>query len=186
MPLFDVPGAALYYETLGEGPLLLCISGANGSADLWKPLVRQLYKHFKVATYDRRGFSRSLLLGAQDYDHRLQTDADDAERLIRHLSPDEPATVLGNSSGAIVGLELLIRHPEAVRILMAHEPPAASLLPDCEELMAQQREIYQTYRISGIAPAAKMFAEFIKAGDETAGLLRAFDPKNGPFIFAST
>ena len=68
---------------------------------------------------------------------------------------------------------------------MAHEPPAASLLPDCEELMARQRDIYQTYRKSGIAPAAKMFAEFIKAGQETAGLLRAFDPKNGQFIFAN-
>lgn len=188
MPHLEVPGASLYYETVGEGPLFLCISGANGSADLWKPMAKRLSTHFKVATYDRRGFSRSMLLGAQDYEHRLETDADDAERLIRHLSPhdDEPATVLGNSSGGIIALELLIRHPDAVRTLIAHEPPAMKLLPDFEKLMSTQRDIYQTYRKSGIAPGINAFAQFIMAGDETAGLLRSFDPKVGPYVFSNT
>ncbi|ALV33079.1 hypothetical protein AS200_14225 [Streptomyces sp. CdTB01] len=33
MSTFDVPGAQLYYETRGSGPLMLMIPGANGDAD---------------------------------------------------------------------------------------------------------------------------------------------------------
>jgi len=127
-----------------------------------------------------------MLSGVQDYDHRMEIDADDAERLISHLSPDEPATVLGSSSGGLISLELLLRHPGVVRNLLCHEPPAFKLLPDCEELVAAQRDIYQLYRKQGIAPAAERFAQLIRAGDETQGLLRSFDTKTGPYNFANS
>ena len=55
-----------------------------------------------------RGFSRSYLSGSPDYKHRIETDADDAARLIKYISPRKPSTVIGNSSGAIVSLKLLI------------------------------------------------------------------------------
>ncbi len=181
MSSLKVPGADLYYETAGEGPLLLCISGANGSSKIWQRLAGCLKDHFMVVMYDRRGFSHSYLSGSQDYEHRLATDADDARRLIEHLS-DQPATVLGNSSGAIVALELLTRHPSVVRTLIPHEPPAMKLLPDSDRWFSMQQEIYNIYRRSGVPPAIEKFAEVIKAGHETAGLSMGFNPRNGPFI----
>ncbi|MFG6201775.1 alpha/beta fold hydrolase [Nonomuraea sp. JJY05] len=119
----EVPGARLYYETHGSGPLLLLIPGAPGVADVYRAVTQHLTAHFTVAVYDRRGFSRSLLEGSQDYGRRLETDADDAHRLIEHLGA-EPAIVFGASSGAVVGLELLARHPSAIRTLIPYEPPA--------------------------------------------------------------
>ncbi|MHB8599982.1 MAG: alpha/beta fold hydrolase [Ktedonobacteraceae bacterium] len=80
------------------------------------------YHPYQVVTYDRRGFSRSHLEGSQDYDHRLSADTDDVRRLIEHLT-DKPATVFGNSSGAIVALEVLIHAPDQVQTV------AAQLLP---------------------------------------------------------
>lgn len=35
MPELEVPGATLHYQVVGEGPLLLTISGANGSFEIW-------------------------------------------------------------------------------------------------------------------------------------------------------
>lgn len=131
-----------------------------------------------------RGFSRSYLNGAQDYAHRLETDADDANRLIQHLSPNEPATVIGNSAGAIVALKLLVRHPDSVRTVIPYEPPAASFLPDVEELRKQHQEVYNIYRNSGMHPAFQKFAEVTKADQDM--VVRASDPRLGPYQFSNT
>jgi acetyltransferase/esterase len=36
MSILEVPGAQLYFETHGSGPLLLLVPGATGSADSFK------------------------------------------------------------------------------------------------------------------------------------------------------
>src|SRR5579859_2010991 len=104
MSTLKVPGAQLYYEVTGSGPLLILIPGASGTGESFRPLARELIARYQVVTYDRRGFSRSHLDGPQDYEHRLATDADDARCLIESLS-DQSAIVFGNSSGALVALE---------------------------------------------------------------------------------
>ena len=187
MTYLEVVGASLYYETSGTGPLLLCISGANGSAEAWRPLASYLQDTFTVVGYDRRGFSRSYLSRSQDYEHRLETDADDAASLIKHLSPKEPATVIGNSSGAIVALTLLTRHPEVLRTLIAHEPPAMKLLPDFEELWAKQQDAYDTYRAHGVPPAMEKFMDLVMISrDAGQGMVSTLDPSNNPFMAGNT
>lgn len=57
MPYLEVPAASLYYETVGQGPLLLCISGATGDVDVWKPLAEAVKDKFTVAMYDRQSTS---------------------------------------------------------------------------------------------------------------------------------
>lgn len=186
MPFLDVPGAKLYYETQGKGPLLLCITGASGSHEIYKPLARYLKDKFTVAMYDRRGFSQSVLTGAQDYSHRVERDADDAAALLKHLSPDEPGTVLANSSGAIVGLTLLLRHEDELRCLISHEPPAFTLLPDRDALEAEQERIYKIYRAQGQFPALEAFADMIDTPEhEKPMFFKAFDPATGPHVFAN-
>src|SRR5262245_26125927 len=129
MGLLEVSGARLYYESHGRGPLMVMVPGANGDARAFESVAQHLAARFTVVTYDRRGFSRSTLDGPQDYDRRLETDADDVRRLIEHLS-DEPAIVFGASSGGIVVLEVLTRHLSVVHTLLPFEPPAVRLLPD--------------------------------------------------------
>jgi acetyltransferase/esterase len=158
MSYFEVPGARLYYETRGAGPLLLLIPGANGDANGFPPLANELAADFTVVTYDRRGYTRSVLNGAQDYVQRLETDADDARRIIEHLS-DEPATVFGTSSGGVIALQLLIDHPQSVRTLVSFEPAAMRLIPDGEKWIAFLHEVYDLYRQSGPAPARALFVE---------------------------
>jgi len=156
MSVLDVPGAQLYYETRGRGPLLLLIPGANGDGNVFPPLADQLAAHYTVVTYDRRGFTRSLLSGAQAYERRLATDAEDAMRLIRRLS-DGPATVFGTSSGAVIALQLLVDHPDCVRTVIPYEPAAMRLLPDGQKWIAFFHEVYDLYRQAGTAPALDLF-----------------------------
>src|SRR5260370_19089785 len=152
MSTLKVPGAQLFYEVSGDGPLLILIPGARGEGEVFRQVARPLAARYQVVTYDRRGFSRSSLDGPQDYDHRLATDADDVRRLIEHLT-DNLATIFGSSSGAIVALEVLSHSPERVQTVVAHEPPVLSLLPDAAKWPPFFDGVYDTYRQRG-DPAA--------------------------------
>ncbi|MCA2222479.1 alpha/beta hydrolase [Nonomuraea aurantiaca] len=158
MSTLEVPGARLYYETHGSGPVMVLITGAPGVADVYRALIPRLATRHTVVVYDRRGFSRSHLDGPQDYDRRLGTDADDARRLIEHLSAG-PAIVFGASSGATVALELLARHPSVVRTLIPYEPPALRLLRAGDTWADFFSGVYDLYLREGVEPAMKVFRE---------------------------
>ena len=154
----EVSGARLYYEVRGSGPVLVLVPGAAGSVEPYRLLADQLAIRHTVVSYDRRGFSRSVLRGDQDYGLRLETDADDVRALIEHVGGG-PAAVFGNSSGAIVALEVLVRHPSAVQLVVAHEPPAMAELPDADEWLAFFHSLYDLYRRCGPGPAIERFRE---------------------------
>jgi pimeloyl-ACP methyl ester carboxylesterase len=129
--IVEVNGAAIYHEIRGAGPPLLFISGSTGDAGHFDQVANALQNEFTVVTYDRRGNSRSPRPEGRD---RTSVDeqADDAAGLIEALD-GAPALVYGNSTGAIIALSLLIRHPALVRGAMLHEPPLLSVLSRPEE-----------------------------------------------------
>ena len=63
MSLLRVPGAQIHYEIRGSGALMVMVPGANGEAGAFEGVAQHLAAHYTVVTYDRRGFSRSLLEG---------------------------------------------------------------------------------------------------------------------------
>ncbi len=125
--LLPVDGASLYYELRGCGPLLLLIQGGAGDADSTPDLVDHLATHYTVLTYDRRGYSRSTLDGPAE-PLTIQTHADDAHFLLAALTC-HPVRVFGTSIGAVIGIDLLSRYADQVRLLVAHEPPLVELAP---------------------------------------------------------
>ncbi|GAB2534985.1 alpha/beta fold hydrolase [Nocardia heshunensis] len=150
-----VPGATLFYEIRGAGPLLVFLPGGGGDAGTVDPLAEVLAQHFTVAALDPRGYSRSTLDGPQ-VTQRVAVQSDDALRLIDHLT-DEPAYVVGGSAGAIVGLDLLARHPDRVRRLVAHEPPCFAVLPDATAQRTMIEEVHTLFRTDGLAAASARF-----------------------------
>ena len=154
----DVPGASLRYDIRdAEGettePVLLMIAlpmDASGFATL--------AGHFRdrtVVTYDPRGVGRSErtdgAAGSTPEEH-----ADDLHRLISALDAG-PVEIFASSGGAVNALVLVARHPEQVRTLVAHEPPAAGVLPDREEALAAVEDISETYQRDGFGPAMAKF-----------------------------
>jgi pimeloyl-ACP methyl ester carboxylesterase len=78
--------------------------------------------------------------------------------LIEHLS-DEPATVFGSSSGGVVVLEVLTRHPSVVRTLVPFEPAAVRQLPDGQKWADFLFGPYDLYRQSEMESTLKKFRE---------------------------
>ncbi|MEU1672389.1 alpha/beta hydrolase [Streptomyces roseifaciens] len=156
-----VPGATLYYETRGNGPLLLLISGGAGDAGMYAGMFPALAAEYTVVTYDPRALSRSPLDGPLA-DQQVRVWSDDARRLLDHLAPgEEEVSVMGCSSGAIVALDLLARHPEQLRRAVVHEPPLVELLPDPASYRTLFAEVRDTYRAEGLGPAMARFSEGI-------------------------
>lgn len=163
-----VPGASLYYEIMGSGPLLLMICGGPTDADAYAGVAELLSDRYTVVTYDPRGNSRSSV-DAPEEDQSVALHADDATRLLAAIG-GVPVYVFGNSNGAMVGLEMVARDPGQVQTLVAHEPPTLELLPDKELNRAQAQDVYQTYRSAGADAAMAKFMAFggFEGGPESA------------------
>ena len=144
MTRLKVPGATLYYEVRGSGPVLLAIPGGPTDAGMFTGLAGLLADRYTVVTYDPRGHSRSTLDGTPA-ELGARVHAEDAARLLDAVGA-EPAYVFGNSGGATIGLDLVSRHGQKVNTLVAHEPPVVELLPDRERWRALLSDIYDTYR----------------------------------------
>ncbi|GAA0584053.1 alpha/beta hydrolase [Streptomyces crystallinus] len=165
MPELPVPGAGLYYEIRGTGPVLLMIPGGGGDAASFDRVGADLADRFTVVAVDPRGKSRSAA-GERGRDQRVEVHSDDMHRLLAEVSPTEPAYVFGSSSGAIIALDLLARHPERVRLAVAHEPPALGLLPDADHWRAAFAGVAEAFGRDGLEAA--MAALGAVAGQESA------------------
>ena len=81
------------------------------------------------------------------------------------LPEGDSAYVLGTSAGAIAALDLLARHPERLRHVVAHEPPCVGVLPDGARWQAKFQEVCDTYRTAGVQAAGARLGAVL-AGDE--------------------
>jgi pimeloyl-ACP methyl ester carboxylesterase len=154
----NVPGAVLTYDVRGNDsrsgePVLLLIGSPMGAAGF-----STLAEHFSdrtVVTYDPRGVERS-----KRTDGGIQSTpdehADDLLRLIRALDAG-PVDIFASSGGAVNALALVARNPEQIRTLVAHEPPAAQVLPDREAALAANVDVHETYMRSGIGSGMAKF-----------------------------
>lgn len=155
----NVPGASLYYEVRGSGPVLLCIPGGPADAGAFRKLAIELAPHYTVVTYDPRGLSHSPLEGPFEDAQAIEINADDARRLISAVTKDK-ANVLGSSGGAVISVELAKRHPEQIKTLVPHEIPCAALFPDPKNARAQIIDVTDTYKTSGLGAAFPKFATY--------------------------
>jgi pimeloyl-ACP methyl ester carboxylesterase len=151
------PGAVLHYDVRSADssthPVLLAIGSPMGAAGF--VTLAGYFPDRTVVTYDPRSSGRS-----QRTDGALETTpdehADDLHRLISALGAG-PVDIVASSGGAVNALALVAKHPEQVRTLVAHEPPAFRELPDSQTVLAACVDIHQTYQRSGFGPAMAKF-----------------------------
>src|SRR5580704_17351057 len=157
----EAPGAVLHYDVRANDdstqPVLLIIGSPMGASGFGA--LAERFADRTVVTYDPRGAERS-----KRTDGALKTTvdehADDLHRLISALGA-RPVDLFASSGGAVNALALVAKHPEQVRTLVAHEPPAVQALPDRECALAANADIHQTYQRSGYGPAMAKFLTLV-------------------------
>jgi pimeloyl-ACP methyl ester carboxylesterase len=173
----DAPGAVLHYDVRSNDsstqPVLLIIGSPMGAAGFGT-----LAGHFAdrtVVTYDPRGAERSKRTDDAS-ESTPDEHADDLHRVISALDAG-PVDIFASSGGAVNALALVAKHPEQVRTLVAHEPPAAQELPDREAALAACADIRQTYLRSGFGLA---MAKFIVIVSHEGPIPAGFAGQPGP------
>jgi pimeloyl-ACP methyl ester carboxylesterase len=165
--LVEVVGASIHYQVSGHGPTLLLLSPGDGDADVFRGLV-PLLDGFTVVTCDRRGQGRSPILDPSE-PVTIATHADDMARVLVAVTT-HAARVFGAGLGAVIGLELVTRHPHRVSTLVAFEPSLPTLLDvDAAPVLDRAEAQVVDYLIDSVALRASHVPILPAAGRSSRG-----------------
>ena len=103
-------GISIYYAVYGQGPPVILLHGGLANADYWGNQIKALAPYHTVIVMDSRGHGRSTR-DSRPYGYDLM--ADDVVALMDVLKVPK-ADIVGWSDGAILGLDLAMRHPDRV------------------------------------------------------------------------
>ena len=147
-----VNGVKIWYAEFGQnsethGDPVLFVHGGLANSNYFGNQVRALVAaHYKVIVMDSRGHGRSTR-NAQPYGYDLMTE--DVIGLLDYLKIPKVALV-GWSDGAIIGLDIAMRHPERLTKLFAfaanYDPSGVSNEPSAvvDQYIARAGKEYET------------------------------------------
>jgi pimeloyl-ACP methyl ester carboxylesterase len=113
--LAPINGVNIWYATFGAGEPVILVHGGLANSDYWGEQVRALAPHYQVIVMDSRGHGRSSR-DAQAFGYDLM--ASDVVALMDFLKIQK-AAIVGWSDGAIIGLDIAMKHPERMTKLFA-------------------------------------------------------------------
>lgn len=132
-----VPGAALYYREIGQGPPCIVLHGGPGFDHKYLlPDLDRLADKYRLIYYDQRGRGRSGA-NVRPSDVSIQSEIDDLEGLRAYLGLEQIALV-GHSWGGLLAMEYALRMAQRVsRLILLNTGPASH--GDCV-LFEQERD----------------------------------------------
>lgn len=151
MPCLKAGDATLYYEEHGssDAPALVLAHGMGGNHAIWFRQLPEFARHFRVVTFDHRGFGNSSDpegVGRSAY-------VDDLLALLDHLAIDR-AHLVGQSMGGGTCISFTCRHPRRVATLVVAdslhalvESPAVAAIMDAAR--AATADLGQIDRVLG-------------------------------------
>ena len=154
----------LYCRKYGDGKPLLMIHGACVDCDFFSDLAEYLARHYLVCTYDRRGYGRSG--EPYDDDHAIVAQTLDASAVIHSIG--EPCDIIAHSAGAIIAIELALKHTELVGRIILYEPFIKACLPEDNDIRSAFQDIYDLIQIGQFNKALIRFIPMMGPPDARA------------------
>jgi pimeloyl-ACP methyl ester carboxylesterase len=111
----ELNGIRLFYAETGRGSPVVVLHGGLANSDYLGNQVHALAARHRVIVVDSRGHGRSTR-DAQPFGYDLMTD--DVVALLDKLKIQK-ADIVGWSDGAIIGLDMAMRHPDRVGRIFA-------------------------------------------------------------------
>jgi pimeloyl-ACP methyl ester carboxylesterase len=147
----DTAQASIVYDVQGplppaDGRPPLVMIGQPMDAGGFRTLA-SYFPDRTVITYDPRGLGRSTRNDGW-VDHVPSVQAEDVHAVIQALDAG-PVEMFASSGGAVTALALVAAHPTDVTVLVAHEPPLVTVLPDREAAARAAQQFRDAYAANG-------------------------------------
>jgi pimeloyl-ACP methyl ester carboxylesterase len=157
----DLPGVRLSFsDSGGSGEAIVFVHAATGSSRVWE-FQRPVFaaRGYRVITYDRRGYGRSV---ADPAGPQPGTAADDLNALVDYLKIDR-FHLVGTAAGGFVAWDYALSFPRRLRSLVVansmggvQDPEYQEMLrrlrtPDFLAMPPDMRELGPAYRVSNPA-----------------------------------
>ncbi|MCD6726602.1 MAG: alpha/beta hydrolase [Solirubrobacteraceae bacterium] len=150
-------GVELEVEERGSGPAVLLVHGIASDHLALEPLAEELAGHgARVVSYSRRGYASS---GAPEpyVGTTVQEQAEDAAALAAAVGVRN-AVVVGDGFGALVVLDLLVRHPGIARAAVLADPPLLAFVEGGALALATwHEELREAVAAGGPAAAVELW-----------------------------
>jgi pimeloyl-ACP methyl ester carboxylesterase len=133
MPAVQSGSARIACDDTGAGPAVVLLHPNLANRGVWGSTVAALAPHYRVITYDRRGF------GATAYEPEPHDPVVDLAAVLDACHV-ERATLVGNSRGGRVAIDFTLARPDRVSALVLigagvrGAPDPSSLTPDLQIL----------------------------------------------------
>ncbi|MEE9202963.1 MAG: alpha/beta hydrolase [Dehalococcoidia bacterium] len=155
MPTAKVNGVNLYYEVIGEGFPLVLSHEFGGGYQSWDHQVKTFSGHYRVITYNHRGFPPSEV--PEDPAAYSQEElVEDLHQLLHHLGIRQ-AHICGLSLGGNVALNFGIAHPEMARALVVAATGSGST--DRERFEVELEQVAQRFQTQGVEAVARSYTK---------------------------
>ncbi|PAY04159.1 alpha/beta hydrolase [Bradyrhizobium sp. UFLA03-84] len=127
----EVNGISLFHVETGDGSPVVFLHGGLSNSDYFGLQVPEVARNHRVICVDSRGHGRSSR-NAQPFGYDLMTD--DVVALLDLLKIPR-AAIVGWSDGAIIGLDMAMRHPDRVSRVFAFgaNTQTSGLKPDIDK-----------------------------------------------------
>ncbi|MGI8596811.1 MAG: alpha/beta fold hydrolase [Thermoleophilaceae bacterium] len=158
----EAAGAGLAYRSSGEGPAVLFVHGPALGAEVFRDTLTAIEalegRAIRAVDYDRRAYRKSETFEP----FRATTISEQAEDAVALIDALElaPVLVVGFDVGALVALDLLLRHRSRLSGAVLVEPALLSLVAEGREAVAALREVVETgVRDGGPGGAVEAYLE---------------------------
>lgn len=115
----DAHGELSVLDHGGDGPLVVCVHGLEGSAYNWNLIGPGLAKSHRVVAPDLSGFGHSLPL---DRGASVEANMEVVAEVIKHYG--DTAMLIGNSMGGLISMLVATHYPDRVDSLVLIDPAA--------------------------------------------------------------
>ena len=133
----DLPGVHLWFnDSGGSGEPVVFVHAATGSSRVWeyqRPVFAS--RGYRVITYDRRGYGRSV---ADSSGPQPGTGADDLNALMEYLKIDR-FHLVGTAAGGFVAWDYALAFPKRLRSLVVANSIGGVQDPEYQEAMQRLR-----------------------------------------------